>query len=93
MQKLNKCIYGLSGASLKWYYHVESLAEFIEELTSKVHKSNNMIGYILVHVNNFLFVCMEQFHKTIISKMSETFINKKDFINKCDQIDRFGHIY
>ena len=34
---------------------------------------NTLIGYILVHVDDFSFARKLQFHKTVISKLRETF--------------------
>ena len=84
--KLSRCVYGLSDASLKWYSRVQSFAKSTGVVTSKVDlslfiwcdKNNTLIVYLLVHVDDFLFVGTFHFHKTVISKLRETFQVSKE---------------
>ena len=71
--------------------HVTSFVEFTgwsyiktrPIIISLLQQNKNLIGYILVHVEDFLFTGIQQFHKTIISKLRKTFQvvkeNKLDF--------------
>ena len=84
-----KCVYGLSDALFHCTLHL--LLNLPDGVSSKLdpllflcyNKNNNLIGYILVHVEDFLFTGTQQFHKTIISKLRKTFQvvkeNKLDF--------------
>ena len=84
--KLNKCIYGLSDASLKFYSRVKNFVNSNSGAISKVHpslflwynESDELIGYILVHVDEFLFARNQDFHKTIITKLRGTFLMGKE---------------
>ena len=66
---------------------VTSFVEFTRGVTSNLdpflflwcNKINNLIDYILVDVEVFLFAGIRQFHKTIVSKKRETFqVDKED---------------
>ena len=84
--KVNKCIYGLSGASLKWYSKVNKFVNSNSETISKVdpslflwyNESEELIGYILVHVDDFLFAGNKDFHKTMITKLKRIFLIGKE---------------
>ena len=79
--KLNKCVYGLSDAPLKWYSCVQSFVKSSGGVTSKVdpslflwyNKNNTLIGFILAHVDDFMFAGTANFHKIVISKLKSTF--------------------
>ena len=81
--KLNKCIYGLSDASLKWYLRVKNSVNSNSGTISKVdpslflwyNESDELIGYILGHVDDFLFAGNKDFHKTIITKFNYLGLN------------------
>ena len=46
------------------------------------NESDELIGYILVHVDDFLFAGNQGFHKTIITKLRGAFlIGKEDKLN------------
>ena len=70
---------------MKWYSWVQSFVKSTGVVTSKVDpslflwydKNNTLIRYILVHVD-FLFVGTLHFHKTVISKLRETFQLSKE---------------
>ena len=78
-----KCIYGLSDASLKWYLRVKNSVNSNSGTISKVdpslflwyNESDELIGYILVHVDDFLFAGNIDFHKTIITKFNYLGLN------------------
>ena len=42
------------------------------------NENDELIGYILVHVDNFLFAQNQDFHKTIIIKLRGTFLIGKE---------------
>ena len=84
--KLNKCIYGLFDASLKWHSRVKNFVNSNSGTISKVdpslflwyNESDELIGYIIVHVDDFLFAGSPDFHKTIITKLRGKFLIGKE---------------
>ena len=79
--KLNKCIYGLCDASRKWYSRV---CDFVTENNGKISKldsalfmwhdeSNKIIGWIAVHVDDFLCTGESLFPETILGKLVKSF--------------------
>ena len=78
--KLNKCVYGLTDASLMWFKRVK---KFIDEndWTSSItnpalfmwhHHNDKLIGVMTVHVDDFLCAGTDLFYLSIISKLRET---------------------
>ena len=72
---------------MKWYSRVQSFVKSSGGVTSKVDpslflwydKNNTLIGFILVHVDDFMFAGTANFHKIVISKLKSTFqVGKED---------------
>ena len=82
--KLNKCIYGLSDASLQWYHLVK---KFILSCGGKVsksdptlflwHKSNELHGIIIIHVDDFLWAGSDEFKNNVIEKLCKKYVVSK----------------
>ena len=79
--KLNKCICGLCGVSLKWYSRV---CDFVTENNEKVLKldpalfmwhdeNNEIIRLIAAHPEDFLCTCKSLFLETILEKLWKSF--------------------
>ena len=78
--KLNKCVYGLTDASLMWYNRI---IKFVTKCNSKVskidpalflwHKNMNLEGFTIVQVDDFQWAGTENFKQTVISQLKETF--------------------
>ena len=77
--KLNKCIYGLTDASLKWYSRMKFISKsgcilkIDPTLFIWYDKNGNFQGFILVHVDDFPFAGSDNFHKSIIRKLKQHF--------------------
>ena len=72
--KLNKCVGGLTDASLMWFKTVKSLLMKITITALFVwHHNNKLIGVMTVHVDDFLCAGTDLFYLNIISKLRETF--------------------
>ena len=77
----------LSELSLKWYSRLKTFMNNNSGTISKVDpflflwysESDKLIGYILVHVDDFLFAGNQDFHKTIITKLGGTFLTGTEF--------------
>ena len=71
----------LSELLLKWYSRLKTFMNNNSGTISKVDQflflwyseSDKLIGYILVHVDDFLFAGNQDFHKTIITKLRGKF--------------------
>ena len=82
--KLNKCIYGLSDASLQWY---NSVKRFILSCGGKVsksdpalflwHKSNELNGAMIIHVDDFLWAGSDEFKNNVIEKLCKKYVVSK----------------
>ena len=77
---LEKCVYGLVDASLKWYEKVRKTLKECGGTESKVdpavfywHDSNGLAGVLAVHVDDFLWAGSEIFEINVISKVKEVF--------------------
>ena len=78
--KLNKCVYGLTDASLMWYNRIIKFVTTCNSKVSKIdpalflwHKNMNLEGFIIVQVDDFLWAGTENFKQTVISQLKETF--------------------
>ena len=78
--KLNKPVYALNEASLQWYNRVSD--ELIKmgiqrcklgEALFYLHLNESLAGFITVHVDDFLFEGLDQFHKNIIDPLQSIF--------------------
>ncbi|XP_077974967.1 uncharacterized protein LOC144430759 [Styela clava] len=79
--KLNKCVYGLSDASLKWY---NRLKKFLVDQGAKVSASDSAVFYVYcngelqgiagIHVDDILWSGTEYFENNLISKLRSTFL-------------------
>ncbi|VDI51209.1 Hypothetical predicted protein [Mytilus galloprovincialis] len=72
---LEKCVYGLADASLKWYEKVKKTLNECGGIESKVdpavfywYNSNGLAGVLAVHVDDFLWAGTNLFETEIISK-------------------------
>lgn len=78
--KLNKCVYGLSDASLSWYNRVRALMVECGATVSKVDpavfywvdSSDQVYGILACHVDDFIWGGDQEF-EDIISKIKSTF--------------------
>ncbi|VDI65409.1 Hypothetical predicted protein [Mytilus galloprovincialis] len=77
---LEKCVYGLADASLKWYEKVKKTLNECGGTESKVdpavfywYNSNGLAGVLAVHVDDFLWAGTNLFETEIISKIREKF--------------------
>ena len=77
---LEKCVYGLADASLKWYEKVRKTLEECGGTESKVdpavfywHDSNGLAGVLAVHVDDFLWAGTHLFEKEVISRIRDVF--------------------
>ena len=78
--KLNKCVYGLVDASLKWYEKVKTTLIECRGKVSRVdpavfywHDSNGLTGILAVHVDDFLWAGSEAFEGTVVVKLRKLF--------------------
>ena len=77
--KMNKCVYGLCDASLKWYSRIlKSDAENDGTVSFYVAQKNKLTGIIGIHVENFLCAGEESFISSIRSKLNESFLLGKE---------------
>ena len=82
---LNKCVYGLTDASLHFYDRVK---EFMVSNGGKMcqvdpavfcwYKDSQVIGIIVIHVDDFLWAGDTTFQNSVIVKMRETFLIGKE---------------
>ena len=78
--RLNKCVYGLSDASLHWYFKVKSVMTENYGTISKmdpavfywIDSESSLIGILACHVDDFIWSGNEQFNN-IIDKIRNTF--------------------
>ncbi|CAC5407524.1 unnamed protein product [Mytilus coruscus] len=77
---LEKCVYGLADASLKWNEKVKKTLNECGSTESKVdpavfywHDSNSLAGVLAVHVDNFLWTGTNLFETEVISKIRKRF--------------------
>ena len=78
--RLNKCLYGLKDASRKWYFKVvDKLNEagFQRSFSDKgvffLIKDNKLIGFVALHVDDFLHAGNDYFNKVVIPKVLAIF--------------------
>ena len=78
--KLNKCLYGLKDASRKWYFKVVNKLEelgfqksFSDSGVFYLIKDNKLIGFVALHVDDFLHAGSPYFNKEIMTKLLEDF--------------------
>ena len=85
--KLDKCVYGLSDASLHWYNKVKSVMISCGGKISKVDptvfywsdSNGDMIGVLACHVDDFIWSGVKQFEKDVISSVRNKFkVSKED---------------
>ena len=84
--KLNRCVYGLADASLKWYDRVRKFmiqngckVSSIDPALFLWHDEGRLVGIIAVHVDDFLWSGTKQFENIVIGKLRNTFkIGKED---------------
>ena len=84
--RLNKCVYGLSDASLHWYYKVKSVMTENSGIMSKmdptvfywIHTIGTLIGILACHVDDFIWSGTDQF-RDVIDRIRESFkVGKED---------------
>ena len=79
---LNKCVYGLNDAALKWYQRVKTVLISTGGKMSKVdpavfywHSENgHLIGVLACHVDDFLWGGTGEFEKRVIDKIRQSFL-------------------
>ena len=83
--KLNKCVYGLCDASLKWYSRIREFVAENDGTVSKLdpalfmwHKENKFISTIGIHVDDFLCAGENSFMSSIRTKLNESFLLGKE---------------
>ena len=80
--RLNKCVYGLSDASLKWYHRVRKFFLQTKGKVSKVDPAvffwhddqGHPLGILACHVDDFLWGGTTEFENSIIKKTREEFV-------------------
>ena len=82
---MNKCVYGLFDASLKWYSKIREFVAENDGTVSKLdpalfmlHKKNKLISIIGIHVDDFLCAGENSFISSIRSKLNESFLLGKE---------------
>lgn len=78
--RLLKCPYGLADASRQWYLRVKDVVENLGAKQSKYDKSlfmwksqGNLGGIIAVHVDDFIYGGLPEFHDLVITKIYDIF--------------------
>ena len=93
--KLNKCVYGLSDASLQWYSRIKSVVINIGGVISKFHPSlflwydqdKQLYGLMAVHVDDFLCTGSRKFLASLIPKIENAFTVGKEESNNFRYVD------
>ena len=84
--KLNKCVYGLSDASLQWYLRIKSFVINSGGVISKLNPSlflwydqdKQLRGLMAVHVDDFLCKGSHKFLASLISKIENAYTVGKE---------------
>lgn len=84
--RLNKCVYGLSDASLQWYNKVKSvmienggvMSQMDPTVFYWISKSGNLAGVLACHVDDFIWSGDQTFNNTISKIRSAFKIGKED---------------
>ncbi|CAG2191494.1 unnamed protein product [Mytilus edulis] len=78
--RLNKCVYGLVDASLKWYGKVKATLLDCGGTVSKIdsavfywYNEKGLTGVLAVHVDDFLWAGSSAFEKTVVSRIRDMF--------------------
>ena len=79
--RLNKCVYGLTDASLSWYKRVKSVLTECGGVMSKVDPSvfywtdstGEVCGILACHVDDFIWGGTDKFENEVISKIRSVF--------------------
>ena len=87
--KLNKCVYGLTDASLMWFKRVKKFVGENSETSSITdpalfmrHHNDKLIGVMTVHVDDFLCAGLDLFYLNIISNSRQPFsVGKEENCN------------
>ena len=82
---LKKCVYGLSDASLHWFERVKTFLISIDGVSSRYdaalfcwYEKGELIGIIIVHVDDFLHAGTESFQVNVIANLRKTFLIGKE---------------
>lgn len=84
--RLNKCVYGLTDASRKWYLRVHTVFKklnmvsvVLDEAVYIWRPKDDVEGIICIHVDDFIWTGTERFKAEVIVKVCEEFcISKQD---------------
>lgn len=78
--RLKKCVYGLSDAGRHWYIKVTQELKTLggkqsdqDQAVFTWYNSDNCIGIMAIHVDDFIYGGTELFKETVISKLRSTF--------------------
>ena len=78
--KLNKCVYGLTDASLMWFKRVKKFVDENNGMSSITdpalfiwHHNDKLFGVMTVHVDDFLCAGTDLLYRSVILKLRETF--------------------
>ncbi len=78
--KLRKCVYGLNDASRQWYFSVRSellksgcVQSVIDPALFYWHSGDQLSGFFLMHVDDFIWSGTEEFEKTVIENIRSSF--------------------
>lgn len=78
--KLKKAVYGLNDAARQWFLSVKTVFDSLGCVQSKhdpalfsYYRDNTIIGILMLHVDDFIFIGTQEFHNTLISPICETF--------------------
>ncbi|KAK6178359.1 hypothetical protein SNE40_013155 [Patella caerulea] len=98
---LNKCVYGLADASLKWYEKVKKTLVSCGGRMSHVdppifywYRNGKLIGLLVVHVDDFLWAGTNEFEKVVIDKLRKEFNIGKEESNNFKYVGlQLSHLY
>ena len=83
--KLNKAVYGLTDASLRWYARVKDFMCSVGGIKSALDPAlflwladGKVIGFVAVHIDDFIWCGNSLFESTVITSLRKTFLVGKE---------------